>query len=96
MDSAGVLKHPKHPPPHPHTHTPGPATAVSWEFIHKTLDYFDGGPSFKRWNKLFQNGSKSCILQNGHTTANFVLQMGCRQGDPISPDHTFLFSVLRY
>ena len=39
---------------------------VSWKFIAKTLDYFNFGPSFKKWIKTFQNGSESCILQNGH------------------------------
>ena len=59
--------------------------SVSWKFIHKTLDYFNFGPSIKRWIEIFQNGSESCILQNGHMTEYFSLQRGCRQGDPISP-----------
>ena len=59
--------------------------SVSWKFIHKTLDYFNFGPSFKRWIEIFQHGSESCILQNGHMTDYFSLQRGCRQGDPISP-----------
>ena len=59
--------------------------SISWKFIHKTLDYFNFGPSFKRWIKLFQTGSESCILQNGHMTEYFSLLRGCRQGDPISP-----------
>ena len=83
MDSAGGAS--KHPPPP----NPGSATAVSWEFIHKNFDCFNVDPSFKRWVKLFQNGSESCILQNGHTTEYLILQRDCRQGDPISPDHTF-------
>ena len=58
---------------------------VSWKFIAKTLDYFNFGPSFKKWIKTFQNGSESCILQNGHMSDYFCLQRGCRQGDPISP-----------
>ena len=59
--------------------------SVSWKFIAKTLDYFNFGPSFKKWIKTFQNGSESCILQNGHMSDYFCLQRGCRQGDPISP-----------
>ena len=59
--------------------------SVSWKFIAKTLDYFNFGPSFKKWIKIFQNGSESCILQNGHMSDYFCLQRGCRQGDPISP-----------
>ena len=59
--------------------------SVSWKFITKTLDYFNFGPSFKKWINIFQNGSESCILQNGHMSDYFCLQRGCRQGDPISP-----------
>ena len=66
--------------------------SVSWKFIHKTLDYFNFGPSFKRWITLFQNGSESCSLQNGHMTEYFILQRGCRQGDPISP-YIFILCV---
>ena len=55
------------------------------EIIHKTLDYYNLGPSFKRWIKLSQAGSESCILQNGHMTEYFSLLRGCRQEDPISP-----------
>ncbi|MCG7876954.1 MAG: reverse transcriptase family protein, partial [Candidatus Thiodiazotropha endolucinida] len=59
--------------------------SVSWKFILKTLDYFNFGPSIKKWIKLFQNGAESCILQNGFLSDFFYLQRGCRQGDPISP-----------
>ena len=38
--------------------------SVSWKFIHKILDNFNFGTSFKRWIEIFQNGSESCILQN--------------------------------
>ena len=59
--------------------------SVSWKFILKTLDYFNFGPSIKKWIKLFQNGAESCILQNGFLSEFFYLQRGCRQGDSISP-----------
>ena len=59
--------------------------SISWKFVSKTLDYFNFGPSFKSWIKLFQNGTESCILQNGFLSEYFYLQRGCRQGDPISP-----------
>ena len=59
--------------------------SISWKFISKTLDYFNFGPSFKSWIRLFQNGTESCILQNGFLSEYFYLQRGCRQGDPISP-----------
>ena len=65
---------------------------VSWKFIDKTLDYFNFGPSIKKWIKLFQTGAQSCILQNGNLSESFNLQRGCRQGDPISP-YIFILCV---
>ena len=65
---------------------------VSWKFIDKTLDYFNFGPSIKKWIKLFQTGAQSCILQNGFLSDSFTLQRGCRQGDPISP-YIFILCV---
>ena len=59
--------------------------SISWKFIHKVLDYFNFGPSIKRWIKLFQTGVESSILQNGFMSDFFQLKRGCRQGDPISP-----------
>ena len=32
--------------------------SVSWKFISKTLDYFNFGPSFKKWINIFQNGTE--------------------------------------
>lgn len=58
---------------------------VSWQFIEKVLKYFNFGPSVISWVKLFQNGSESCIIQNGFMSEFLKLNRGCRQGDPISP-----------
>ena len=66
--------------------------SISWKLIHKVLDYFNFGPSIKRWIKLFQTGVQSCILQNGFMSDFFYLQRGCRQGDPISP-YIFILCV---
>ena len=45
--------------------------SVSWNFIDKVLNYFKFGNSFKKWIKLFQNDSESCIVQNGHMSQFF-------------------------
>ena len=58
---------------------------VSWKFIKKVLKYFNFGPSIISWIDIFQNGSESCIIQNGFMSEFFNLKRVCRQGDPISP-----------
>ena len=46
---------------------------VSWKFIMKVLDYFNFGDSIKSWvGFFFQNGSETCILQNGFMS-NFLV-----------------------
>ena len=64
--------------------------SVSWKFIAKTLDYFNFGPSFKKWIKIFQNGSESCILQNGHMSIS-VFKGAADKGTQYP--HIFLFYV---
>ena len=49
------------------------------------MKYYNFGPSIISWISLFQNGSESCIIQNGFISEFFNLRKGCRQGDPISP-----------
>ena len=55
------------------------------EVYEKVLEYFNFGPSVISWISIFQNGSESCIIQNGFMSEFFNLKRGCRQGDPISP-----------
>ena len=66
--------------------------SISWKFIHKVLDYYNFGPSFKKWIKLFQTNVESCIIQNGFISECFYLERGRRQGDPISP-YIFILCV---
>ena len=57
--------------------------SISWDFIHKSLDFLNFGPDIKSWVKLFQTNTKSAINQSGHFTSFVELQRGCRQGDTI-------------
>ena len=59
--------------------------SLSWNYIHKSLEKFNFGPNFRKWISLFQSGSNSRVILNGHLSNSFTLQRGCRQGDPISP-----------
>ena len=59
--------------------------SIAWEFIFKSLDYFNFGPSIKKWIKLFYTNIKSCVLVNGNASIWFRIERGCRQGDPLSP-----------
>ena len=59
--------------------------SVSWDFLFKVIDFFNFGPSFKKWIKVFYTNIESCVIVNGHLSDWFYLQRGCRQGDPLSP-----------
>ena len=51
----------------------------------KVLEYFNFGPSIRRWISLFYTNVESCVIVNGHMSDWFYLQRGCRQGDSLSP-----------
>ena len=59
--------------------------SISWEFITKTLTFFNFGEDTINWVKSLQEGSSSKILQNGNFSDIITLGRGCRQGDPVSP-----------
>ena len=58
---------------------------ISWEFIKKTLHFFNFGDSIKRWISVFYNDIWSAVVQSGFLSDFFQIQRGCRQGDPLSP-----------
>ena len=57
---------------------------ISWEFLQKTLVYFNFGPVFQKYIKLLYTSPQCCITNNGNHTAFFTTKRGIRQGCPIS------------
>jgi hypothetical protein len=58
--------------------------SLAFNFIEKTLIYFNFGPMFRKWISLFLYNTMSAIQINGFLSESFKIEKGCRQGDPIS------------
>ena len=58
--------------------------SVSWNFIQKSLQFYNFGPYFQNWILVTQSNSISAVTQAGFLSSFFNLERGCRQGDPIS------------
>lgn len=59
--------------------------SVEWNFLDRTLRYFNFGKVIRKWIKLFYTNIESCTINNGHCSSRFRLERGVRQGDPLSP-----------
>ena len=59
--------------------------SLEWEFIFKTLKYFNLGHDIIRWVKVFYTEMSSCIINNGVFSKTFDILRGVRQGCPLSP-----------
>ena len=58
---------------------------LEFEYIHKLFEKYNFKENFCKWIKIFFNGGKSCIANNGFLSEKFDIKRSCRQGDPISP-----------
>ena len=58
--------------------------SISWEFIDKTLAYFNFGDDIRKWVRVFYNDITSCVQVNGKYSQYFAINRGVRQGDSLS------------
>ena len=58
--------------------------SLEWDFMLKTLDFFNFGPSFKQWVKTIYNSPVCKIKNNGHLSEQVTMTRGIRQGCPAS------------
>ena len=65
---------------------------LEWNFIIRTLRYYNFGVSLITWVKLFYTDISSCIQNNGWSSDFFNLTRGIRQGCPLSP-YLFILCV---
>ena len=66
--------------------------SLEWEFIDKTLKYFNFGENMRKWVKTLYKGANCSVINNGWTSQSFSLQRGVRQGCPLSP-YLFLLAA---
>ena len=57
---------------------------LEWEFMFKTLDFFNFGTSFKQWIRTIYEQSVCKIKNNGYLSEQLSMTRGIRQGCPIS------------
>lgn len=63
---------------------------MDWNFIDRSLVYFNIGHTFRRWVSTLYANSVSCVCNNGYSTGFFPVKRGVRQGCPLSP---YLFII---
>ena len=58
--------------------------SLGWNFLLKTLHFFNFGPSFIRWIETIYHKPFACIKNNGYLSDTFDISRGIRQGCPVS------------
>ena len=58
---------------------------MACDFILFSLKRFQFPNYIYRWIELFQKGAESKVSQCGCLSDSFLLSMGCRKGEPLSP-----------
>lgn len=58
--------------------------SLEWEFLFKTLEFFNFGPSFMRWVKMIYTLPLCKIKNNGFLSDQIHISRGVRQGCPVS------------
>ena len=59
--------------------------SLEWGYIFKVLRAYNFENDFIKWVKLHYNDPCSCVINNRFFSQQFLLERGCRQGDPLSP-----------
>ena len=54
------------------------------KFLISVLKKFGFGQNFISWIEIILKNQESCVINGGKTTKYFKLNIGARQGDPIS------------
>ncbi len=63
---------------------------VNWTFLDKILHSIGFGETLITWVRILYTNITSAVKVNGHTSEQFTLQQGVRQGCPLSP---FLYVI---
>jgi len=58
--------------------------SLEWTFIRESLNFFNFGPSFKKWVEILYTKPVGKIKNNGHLSEEFCITRGVRQGCPVS------------
>ena len=58
--------------------------SVEWNFLIKSLQYFNFGPSFIKWVETIYHKPVAYIKNNGHISEPLELSRSIRQGCPVS------------